>query len=85
MHSLDQLRLSVRRDSFKYGYPLHFSEDSYPPRLDPSDSSSQAVGALAAIGACLYSRALEASRNRDTLMSLSDRIALAIDRFVMYR
>lgn len=87
MYSIDhcRLRIGVRRDSFHFGYPLHFSEDAYPPRLDPSESSSQAVGALAAIGASLYSRALEAGRQRDALMSLSDRVGSAIDRFAMHR
>lgn len=76
-----RLRLSSKRDSLTNGYPLIISESSYPPQLNPEDSASQGVGALAAIGATIYARALEDSRAANALMAVSDRIGNAIDRY----
>lgn len=76
-----RLKLNIKHDCLSNGYPLTISEAAYPPQVDPAESASQAVGALAAIGATLYARGLEATREANHLIAMSNRIGQAIDRY----
>lgn len=70
------------RDSFKHGYPLIYSEDAYPPQLDPAMSRTQVFAALAAISCDNFRQQQQHMQQALFFQQREEHLLAAIDRLI---
>lgn len=70
------------RDNFKHGYPLTYSEDAYPPQLDPAMSRTQVFAALAAISTDNSRQQRQHMQQAPFFLQREEHLLTAIDRLI---
>ena len=70
------------RDNFKHGYPLLYSEDAYPPQLDPAMSRTQAFAVLAAISTDNFRQQRQHMQRALFFQQREEHLLAAIDRLI---
>ena len=70
------------RDNFCYGFPLAYSEDAYPPQLDPAMSRTQSFAALAAISTDNFRQQRQHMQQALFFQQREEYLLAAIDRLI---
>lgn len=70
------------RDNFKHGYPLAYSEDAYPPQLDPAMSRTQVFAVLAAISTDNFRQQRQHMQQALFFQQREEHLLAAIDRLI---